>query len=155
MIVVSAQSTAQMSSSVPERLDLGPSEPLTITTRNGSHDFSVEIADTPAEQTRGMMFREEMGEDTGMLFEFAAPRVSSIWMRNTPLPLDILFVRANGQILKIEHMAQPYSERSMSSGGVVSAVLEIQGGRAQTLGIAPGDTLVHEFFGNTEKTSEN
>lgn len=146
--LISCVSVAQ--ETPPPPLDLGPPEALTIVTQDGEHNFMVEIADEPAEQSRGMMFRDEMGEDTGMLFEFAEPKVSSIWMKNTALSLDILFVRENGKILKIVHSATPYSERSMHSGAVVGAVLELKGGRAQELGIEVGDTIKHSFFGTEE-----
>lgn len=145
---------AALAQTPPAPLDLGPPETLTIVTENGEHNFSVEIADEPAEQARGMMFRESMGDDTGMLFEFAEPKVASIWMKNTALSLDVLFVRSNGKILKIEHGATPYSERSMSSEGTVGAVLELAAGRTQALGIQPGDVVKHEFFGNTSEPSE-
>ena len=93
------------------------------------------------------MFRETMAADTGMIFEFEEPKIATIWMKNTSIPLDILFVRSNGKILKIEHMAQPYKLRSASSEAVVAAVVEIQGGQARELGILPGDLVQHEFFG--------
>ena len=94
-----------------------------------------------------MMFRETMGPDAGMIFEFDEPKVATIWMKNTSIPLDILFVRSNGRILKIEHMAQPYKLRSASSEAVVASVVELQGGRSRDLGIMPGDLVRHEFFG--------
>jgi uncharacterized membrane protein (UPF0127 family) len=81
-----------------------------------------------------------------MIFEFAEPKIATIWMKNTAIPLDILFVRSNGKILKIEHMAQPYKLRSASSEAVIAAVVELKGGRALELGIKPGDTVDHPFF---------
>jgi len=100
------------------------------------------------QQARGMMFRESMGADTGMIFEFADPKVATIWMKNTSIPLDILFVRSNGKILKIEHSHQPYTLRSASSEAVVAAVVELKGGESKARGIRPGDTVKHSFFGN-------
>ena len=135
---------------IPAPLDLGPQEALTIVTQNGSHDFMVDIADETDEQIRGLMFRESMDKDKGMLFEFAEPKVSSIWMKNTAISLDILFVRSNGKILKIAHSAVPYSLRSASSEGIVGAVLEINGGLARELDIQAGDIIHHEFFGNAK-----
>lgn len=135
-------------------LDLGPKQALTIKTVNGSHDFMVDIADEGPEQIRGLMFREDLANNEGMLFEFDRPKVSSIWMKNTLIPLDILFVRENGKILKIAHNAVPCSLRSASSEAVVGAVLEIPGGRAKDLGIVPGDTVIHEYFNNTETDSD-
>ena len=128
-------------------VDFGPPVPLTIVSKESTHTFSIERAITLDQQARGMMFRESMEPDTGMLFEFDEPKIATIWMKNTPLPLDIIFVRSNGKILKIEHMAQPYKLRSASSEAIVAAVLELQGGRSKELGIMPGDIVQHEFFG--------
>ncbi|MGB3455176.1 MAG: DUF192 domain-containing protein [Litorimonas sp.] len=122
--------------------------PLTIVSETASHTFSVEEAKTLDQQARGMMWRDSMGEDEGMIFEFAEPKIATIWMKNTAIPLDILFVRSNGKILKIEHMAQPFKLRSASSEAVVAAVVELKGGRALELGIKPGDTVQHPFFGS-------
>ncbi|MGJ8564168.1 MAG: DUF192 domain-containing protein [Alphaproteobacteria bacterium] len=139
----------------PSVIDFGASELLTIESINGTHAFSVEIADTLEEKNRGLMYRDTLDADKGMLFEYDSPRVSSIWMKNTRIPLDILFIRSNGKILKIVHSAKPYTERSNSSEAIVGAVLELPGGRANELGIVPGDIVKHEFFNNvSEKTSE-
>lgn len=129
-------------------VEFGDPQPLTIVSETQEHQFSVEEAKTLDQQARGMMWRDEMGDNEGMIFEFAEPKVSSIWMKNTAIPLDILFVRSNGEILKIEHMAQPFSLRSASSEAVVAAVIELKGGRALELGIKPGDTVKHPFFGS-------
>ena len=128
-------------------VNLGTPVPLTIVSDSGTHEFSIERAITLDQQARGMMFRDSMGADTGMLFEFEEPKVATIWMKNVSIPLDIIFVRSNGKILKIEHMAQPYKLRSASSEAVVAAVLELQGGRSRELGIMPGDLIKHDFFG--------
>ncbi len=133
----------------PAPLDLGPTEKLAILTETGKKTFDVEIADTLEEQSRGMMYRETVPEMTGMLFEFAEPKVATIWMKNTAVSLDILFIRSNGKILKIEHSATPYSLRSASSEAPIAAVLELGAGQALELGIKPGDSIAHEFF-NTE-----
>jgi len=127
-------------------VDFGEPQPLIIQSSGGNHTFTVEEAKTVDQQARGMMFREEMAPDTGMIFEFAEPKVSTIWMKNTAIPLDILFVRSNGKILKIEHSHQPYTLRSASSEGIVAAVVELQGGRSKELGIRPGDVIDHPFF---------
>lgn len=139
---------------IPARLDLGPKEALIISTENGEHIFNVEIADSPKEHNRGLMFRDDLPATEGMLFEFAQPKIASIWMKNTAIPLDILFVRENGKILKIEHSAVPYSLRSASSEAVVGAVLELAGGTTKDLGIVPGDVVVHEFFNNVKADSD-
>ena len=139
-----------MAQEAPESIDFGPMEALVIEGTNGAHNFNVEIADTPEEHAHGLMYRETLPADQGMLFEFADPKIATIWMKNTPISLDILFVRANGKILKIEHFAKPYSLRSASSEGVVAAVVELNGGRARDLGIMPGDVVKHPFFGNAD-----
>ena len=128
-------------------VDFGTPVPLTVVSESGTHEFLVERAITLEQQARGMMFRESMGADAGMIFEFEEPKVATIWMKNTSIPLDIIFVRSNGRILKIEHMAQPYKLRSASSEAVIAGVLELQGGRSRDLGILPGDLIKHEFFG--------
>ncbi len=129
-------------------VDFGEPKPLSIVTEEGTHDFLVEEAKTLDQQARGMMFRETMDADTGMIFEFAEPKIATIWMKNTSIPLDILFVRSNGKILKIEHSHQPYTLRSASSEAVIAAVVELKGGEAKARGIRPGDTVKHPFFGN-------
>ena len=136
-----------------EEIDFGTPEALTIESEGSTHNFTVEIADTPEKQTRGLMYRDEVAPDAGMLFEYKGQGVLSIWMKNTGVPLDVIFIRKNGKILKIEHSATPYSLRSISSEASVAAVLELAGGRALELGIMPGDLVKHEFFG-TEETSE-
>ncbi len=133
-----------------EPVDFGPMETLAIESASGTHTINIEVADTLEEQARGLMYRENLPADQGMLFEFEEPKIATIWMKNTPITLDILFVRSNGKILKIEHFAKPYSLRSASSEAVVAAVVELNGGRARELGIMPGDVIRHEFFGNVQ-----
>ena len=127
-------------------VDFGTPQPLVIKSADAEHKFNVEEAKTLDQQARGMMFREQMAADTGMIFEFAEPKVATIWMKNTAIPLDILFVRSNGKILKIEHSHQPYTLRSASSEAVVAAVVELRGGVSKELGIRPGDVIEHPFF---------
>ena len=142
-------STAYAQTDRNDVVDFGEPQPLIIVSENGEHEFSVEEAKTLDQQARGMMFRETMADDSGMIFEFEDPKVATIWMKNTAISLDILFVRSNGKILKIEHMAQPYKLRSASSEAVVAAVVELKGGMSKDLGIQPGDTIKHTFFGNS------
>jgi len=127
-------------------IDFGPLESLTIVSNDTSHVFSIEVADTQPELSRGMMYREDIPVNEGMLFEFGEEKVTSIWMKNTSVSLDVIFVRADGSILKIEHSAKPFSLRSMTSEAPVTAVLEIAGGQANVLGIRPGDILQHSYF---------
>ena len=120
---------------------------ITIETqRGGSLDFTVELALTPGEQAYGLMFVEEMPMDHGMLFVFPEPRPASFWMRNTLIPLDMLFIEADGTILNIEAQAEPQTETPRRSAGPVRGVLEINGGLAALLGIRPGDGVLHEAF---------
>ena len=138
-------SAAAQDNPVPE-IDFGAREALAITSGDVVHNFDVEIADTDAKQSRGLMFRQELGDDKGMLFEFSAPKVATIWMKNTEISLDIIFIRENGEIVKIEHSARPQTLRSASSEAVVAAVLELAGGRAAELGLEPGHVVSHSFF---------
>ncbi|WP_234038146.1 DUF192 domain-containing protein [Erythrobacter sp. YJ-T3-07] len=114
--------------------------PVTISTDKGEHRFAAEVAATQEEQARGLMFRTQLGPDEAMIF----PRqgdVASFWMKNTPLPLDIIFIGQDRKIINIAAQTTPYSLDSVSALGPTSAVLEIPGGRAAELGIGPGDAV--------------
>lgn len=115
--------------------------PLRIESDGKRHDFTVEMARSPQEQARGLMFRTELAPDAGMLFPFEPAKTASFWMKNTPIPLDIVFIRADGTIESIAAETEPYSLAPVQSGEPVAAVLEIAGGRAAALGIEPGDTV--------------
>lgn len=130
-------------------VEYGGPEPLTIVSGEERYNFMVEIANTPRSRTRGMMFRESVGEDAGMLFLYDQPRPASIWMKNTLIPLDIIYILPGGEIAKIAHNAVPGSLESLASGVPVLAVLELAGGRANALGLMPGDVVRHPAFGNT------
>ncbi|PHR61452.1 MAG: hypothetical protein COA43_03650 [Robiginitomaculum sp.] len=131
---------------MPSAMNFGPRETLTIVSGDKTHSFNIEVADTRAERARGYMFRDTVAVDEGMLFEFEEVEVASIWMKNTSVFLDVLFVQPNGSILKIEHSAKPYSLRSMTSEAPVAAVLELAGGQTNARGIKAGDIVQHEFF---------
>ena len=120
-------------------------EPLQVVTRHGAFAFQVEIAATPRQQNVGLMFRPPMAANRGMLFEFGSPQQVSFWMKNCPHPIDMLFIQADGTILSIAN-AQPNSETPIGSGGPITAVLEIRGGRAAEINAEPGDTVRHRFF---------
>lgn len=125
----------------------GGPEPLGIEIASGEIvRFDVEIADDPVNRERGMMFRESLADGAGMLFDFGEVRPVSIWMRNTLIPLDILYIRADGRIAKIIANAQPMSERQLWSDYPVLSVLEINGGAASAAGVAPGDQVLHPLF---------
>lgn len=120
--------------------------PVTITSASGAHRFRVELADTAAEQERGLMYRTDLEPDGGMLFapyppEGGPPRTAAFWIKNTPSPLDILFIRADRTIARIAENTAPLSEAPVPSGEPVAAVLEIPGGRAAELGVAEGDRV--------------
>lgn len=119
---------------------------LEIVTRNGVHVFAVELARTDEERSRGLMFRKELPEGRGMLFDFSPEQEVSMWMKNTYVSLDMIFIRADGRILRIAENTEPLSERTISSGGRVRAVLEVVAGTARKLGIAPGDRVAHPLF---------
>lgn len=111
------------------------------TTRNGTRSFLVEMARTDAEQQRGLMFRTELAPDRGMLFPYDPPRPASFWMRNTYIPLDMIFVRPDGTIARIAENTVPESLDPVGVGEPVSAVLEIAGGNAAAQGISEGDRV--------------
>lgn len=119
---------------------------LELVTTSGVHVFDVEVAATPEKQALGLMFRTNLPETKGMLFPHATPREVTMWMRNTYIPLDMVFIRGDGTVHRIEKRTEPFSERVISSQGEVSAVLEIAGGTADKLGIKPGDKVRHPYF---------
>ena len=115
-----------------------PVIPLSVATARGPHRFRVEVARSEAEQARGLMFRTELGPDEGMIFPREPADVASFWMKNTPLPLDIIFIGTDHRILNIAAKTTPYSLTPVGAVGLTGAVLEIPGGRAEQLGIVPG-----------------
>ncbi len=119
---------------------------LTIETGAGRHDFEVELADTPPRRAQGLMFRQNVAPDAGMLFVYDDDRVISMWMKNTLIPLDMLFIHADGRIESIVPDTVPHDLTPIRSQGPVRAVLELAAGSAARLGIAPGDTVRHPAF---------
>ena len=140
-------SLAACQPSASNAVDLAPSPagleqvPLTITSGQRTHRFTVEIARTREEQATGLMNRSELAPDRGMIFPFDPPRDASFWMKNTLIPLDMIFVRTDGSIANIAENTVPLSLESVRSEGPVGAVLELAGGRAAELGIKPGDKV--------------
>jgi uncharacterized membrane protein (UPF0127 family) len=124
----------------------GVFERLTILSGGKQHDFEVEVMRTEDEHARGMMFRRSLAPDRGMLFEFEADRIASFWMQNTYVSLDMIFIKADGTIHRIEHKAEPLSTRTISSGSPVRAVLEVVAGTARRLGLKAGYRVEHAFF---------
>ena len=115
--------------------------PLTITTLGKTLNFRVEVAKTPQEQAKGLMFRTEMGANEGMLFPYDQPRVLSFWMKNTVLSLDLVFIDEQHRIINVAENATPYSEASIMSDAPGVAVLELNGGRTRELGIVAGNKV--------------
>ncbi|MGJ4855579.1 DUF192 domain-containing protein [Labrys sp. La1] len=128
------------------RAEDGVFEPLSIATAGGERDFQVEVMRTEDEQRRGMMFRRSLDPDKGMLFPFPAERIASFWMENTYVSLDMIFIRGDGTIQRIEKRAESLSTRTIMSGAPVLAVLEVVAGTADKLGIKPGDKVSYPIF---------
>ncbi len=128
------------------RLASLPVETIRIDTAGGPKALTVEIAADAISQERGLMFRRDLPPDAGMLFDFHQEARVSFWMKNTPLPLDMLFVKADGTVSSVEPNAVPFSTDSIPSAEPVRAVIEINGGRAQQLGIKPGDRVRAAIF---------
>jgi uncharacterized protein len=124
-----------------------PTTRIVVDTAKGPAAFTVEVATDDAARQKGLMFRTRLAADAGMLFDFRTEGYRSFWMKNTPLPLDMLFIRADGTISTIAPNTVPYSEEPVPSSEPVRAVLEINGGRAAALGIAPGEKVHAAVFG--------
>ena len=125
-------------------------EPLTIATEGDAVMFTVEIADTDALRARGLMFRQRLPEDRGMLFDFGEPRPVAMWMKNTYIPLDMLFIRKDGTIAYIAENTVPKSLDTVGISEPVLAVLELAGGVTKKHGIRAGDKVYHRLFGDAE-----
>src|ERR1700682_5841027 len=121
-------------------------QPLEIVTRNGGQGFSVEMATTEQEKETGLMYRKELSDGKGMLFDFSPEQQVSMWMKNTYISLDMIFIRADGRILRIAENTEPLSTRIIASGGLAKGVLEVIGGTARKYGIQPGDRVAHPLF---------
>jgi len=124
----------------------GERDSLEIVTSTGRHAFQVEIADNDATRERGLMDRRFMAADHGMLFEFDRNEPVSFWMKNTYIPLDMIFIAPSGVVTHIAANAEPLSERVIPSGGACIAVLELNGGMAASIGLKVGDKVRHPFF---------
>ncbi|WP_082766968.1 DUF192 domain-containing protein [Bosea sp. PAMC 26642] len=121
-------------------------EPLVIVSGEKRHAFQVEVMRTPDQRAKGLMHRNYMPADRGMLFDFARTEPVAMWMQNTFIPLDMLFIRADGTVARIAERTEPLSTRTIPSGEPVLSVLEINGGVAEKLGIKPGDKIEHVLF---------
>lgn len=116
-------------------------EQLDIVTSSGVHPFFVEIMRTDAERERGLMFRRALGRDRGMLFDFETERLVQMWMRNTFIPLDMIFISKAGKVVGVAENAEPLSDRIISSGAPASEVLEVNAGAAAQIGLKIGDLI--------------
>jgi uncharacterized protein len=121
---------------------------LTILSGGGPHAFKVELAETPAQMEQGLMFRRELAPDAGMLFDFKTPQVATMWMRNTLIPLDMLFVAGDGRIVNIHERAVPQSDAIIAAAAPVRFVIELNGGTAARLGIKPSDRVTGSMLGS-------
>ncbi len=121
-------------------------QPLEIVTKSGVHVFSVEMATTEQEKETGLMYRKQLADGVGMLFDFSPEQQVSMWMKNTFISLDMIFIRADGRILRIAENTEPQSTRIIPSGGLAKGVLEVIAGTARKYGIAPGDRVAHPLF---------
>jgi uncharacterized membrane protein (UPF0127 family) len=130
----------------PEAARAAAEQTLEIASKSGVHVFSVEVVDNDADRAKGLMYRKELPEGRGMLFDFHRDQEVSFWMQNTYIPLDMIFIRGDGQILRIEENTVPLSTRMIPSRGAVRAVLEVIGGTSRKLGIAPGDRVASPIF---------
>jgi uncharacterized protein len=146
LVLLAALSLLTLPVGTAVRLAAAELQPLEIASKNGVHTFAVELASTPEEQAKGLMFRRELPEGQGMLFDFHREQPTSFWMKNTYIPLDMIFIRGDGRILRIAQNTVPLSEELVPSGGPVRAVLEVIAGTAKKLGIAPGDRVAHPIF---------
>lgn len=146
---VPAAADAAPSADAPDgaAADALPADALVAVTASGEHRFTVEIADDPIERMRGLMFREEMARDAGMLFIFSREDEREFWMRNTILPLDIVYADADGVVVSIARDTTPYSLDPIPSNGPAQFAFEVNAGVADEIGLAPGDRLVHRRIG--------
>ena len=119
---------------------------LSVVTARGAHRFPVDVMRTRDELERGLMFRRQLAPDRGMLFDFGAPQPVTMWMKNTYLPLDMVFIARDGRVVSVKRDAEPMSEDIIPSGGDVLGVLEVNAGTAARIGVKPGDRVIDPMF---------
>ena len=142
-VFVAALAAAQPATSAPADSAV---DDLSIVTATGPHHFAVEVMRTREQLERGLMYRRQMAADHGMLFDFGAVRPVTMWMKDTYLPLDMVFIAADGRVVSVKHDAEPLSETTIPSGGDVLGVLEVNAGTAARIGLEPGDRVVDPMF---------
>jgi hypothetical protein len=123
---------------------------LVLVTAAGERTIEIEVAETAEEKSLGLMFRTSLADDKGMLFPYPTAQEITMWMKNTYISLDMVFIRADGVVHRIARRTEPLSERIVGSQGPVTAVLELAGGAAERLGLKPGDVVRHRHFGNAK-----
>lgn len=121
-------------------------QPLTFVAASGRHVFTIEVAVSPQEQMQGLMYRQSLGANEGMIFVYPRDQEIAMWMKNTYISLDMIFVRSDGSILRIERSTEPFSERVINSGDKARAVIEVKAGTADRLGLKPGDKVEYSAF---------
>jgi uncharacterized protein len=127
-------------------LSAAETQTLEIVTANGVHSFAVELVANDADRAKGLMYRRELPEGRGMLFDFQREQAIAMWMQNTFIPLDMIFINADGRIRRIAENTEPLSTATIPSGGPVRGVLEVIGGTAKKFGIKAGDRVGHPIF---------
>ncbi len=140
MLVIILGFVAALLAAAPAAVAAG--DTVELVTKTGRHPITIDWAVTPGERSKGLMFRTSMPENHGMLFDFGSEQDVAFWMHNTPLSLDMVFIAADGTVKRIEARATPYSDTEIPSGSPVRFVLEINGGRAEALGLTAGDRVV-------------
>ncbi|MFN3816044.1 DUF192 domain-containing protein [Brevundimonas sp.] len=149
-VVALALSATACAQAVPRDEAGNPLEALTVVTDSGEHAFWVEIADTDEKRARGLMFREPLADDRGMLFQFPDMAERNFYMANTPSSLDIIYVDDQGRIVSIARHTTPFSPALIPSYGAAKGVLEVRAGRTEEIGAEPGDVVRHPFFNNAD-----
>ena len=132
-----------------------PETPLTIMTEDAEHSITVEVVDDPEETATGLMFRDGIAADRGMIFDFGQPREANMWMRNVPFPIDMVFMDTDGSVLATVSHVQANSERRINPGFAVKGVLELADGQVSEFGIKPGDMIVHDIFDSAPALAQN
>lgn len=144
--VATAAQPLRLAQAAPAGQAASALETLSIVSGDKRHGFQVEVMRTGEQRARGLMHRRYLPADRGMLFDFQRVEPVAMWMENTFIPLDMLFIRADGTIARIAENTEPLSQRTIPSGEPVLSVLEINGGVSRTLGIKPGDRVEHTLF---------
>ena len=137
---------ASLAAVPPARAADAAVDDMSIVTATGAHHFTVDVMRTRDELERGLMFRRQLAADRGMLFDFGAPQRVNMWMKNTYLPLDMVFIAPDGRVVSVKRDAEPMSEDIIPSGGDVLGVLEVNAGTAARIGVKPGDRVIDPMF---------